>query len=250
MSQENEKLMKQYGNITLIQDELKDKKINFITDRPFSDMPILRKFEIGNAYQIKETDSGVDVYYEPCQLYPGNRIIFVKDIPEKGIVKGDVGEIDRISSFNKLEITLDRIDEKGLKIFARGIETTDVVYDADYKFAYFAKVNTAERNYYNENSTTLSGFEKVSHFASSSNPIAYTIRYKGELTSEVATLMREQFEQDKPELIELEKKGSYSFLLMSYIPTEKDPTHMDSFVRTKICYSLRKAIDKKNKPKM
>ena len=84
IKEHNEKMMKKFGYLSMILKEIEDKIINHVYFQPFEDMQIERKFDIGNAYQIKDLgDNKIDIYYEPVELYPGNKIIFIKDIPEK-----------------------------------------------------------------------------------------------------------------------------------------------------------------------
>ena len=225
----NEEIQKRYGNIPLAISSVNDRKINSICFTPFEDMEIKRSFEIGNAFQIKETEAGLDIYYEPVVLYSKNRMVFIKDIPEKGILKGDKCEISNINSRNKLEVVVDKVN--GVE-YVKGISPLDCVYDSDYKFAHFVKVSTANRIYISGNDNM--GYEKGSHFTNDNNPIVHTIRYKGALNKQVAIEMREQFEKDYPGLVKLEKEGTYAVLLTYKYPGHNgkyEPKEMDIYFR-------------------
>ena len=252
IKEHNEKMMKKYGYLGLIIKEVENKIINSIHFEPFDDMDIERKYDIGNAYQIKDLGNNkIDVYYEPVELYPGNKIIFIKDVPEKGINKGDTGEIYRVSTSGNLEVDLDKNDEKGRAMSVRGISPLTCVYNTEYKFAHFCKVETENKGYLSGNENM--GFKQVGHFTDSDFLFIYSIRYKGKFNKEMAINLREQFTKEKPGLIKLEEQGKCAFLLMDRYPgnnSKSEPTEMDAYRRPKKYSDLKVVKEIKNKPKM
>lgn len=252
IKEHNEKMMKKFGYLSMILKEIENKVINHISFQPFEDMEISRKYDIGNAYQIKELDNNkIDIYYEPVELYPGNKIIFIKDIPEKGINKGDTGEIYRISTSGNLEVDLDKNDEKGRAMSVRGISPLTCVYDTEYKFAHFCKVETENKGYLSGNEN--SGFKQVGHFTDSDYLFIHSIRYKGKFNKQMAISLREQFMKEKPGLVKLEEEGKCALLLMDRYPgnnSKSEPTEMDAYRRPKKYSDLKVVKEIKNKPKM
>lgn len=205
----NNEMLKKYGHMPLLSSKILGRKINSVSFMPLSTIEIQRSFEMGNAFQISDTANGLDVYYEPVGLWPGNKMVFVKDILSKGIVRGDVCEIEYISPSNKIEVSWLKND--GKKEYVRNISPTDIVYDADYRFAHFFKVNIGNNN--NPSIGNNIGSKKEGHFNDDMNQIIYTLRYKGQLTKEVAAQMQEQFKKVKPGLAKLQEEGKYAFVL-------------------------------------
>ena len=231
----------QKGYLRLLSKELQGLTIRSVSNTPFDKININRIFEIGSAYQIKkvieydDSDKRIDVYIEPFDLRPGNRVVFTENIPEKNIKKGDKGEILRINSNNTLDVETDN------RTYIRNLFTTACVYDADYKFVQFAKIHTAGQKYFSVNPTTNSGFQEESHWENAQNPIVCSVRYEGDLTPEKEIAIRELFEKFFPGAKKAEESGKYSFLLLSEQPysRSKKVLNLDEIITNKIRPKLK-----------
>jgi hypothetical protein len=202
---------------------------------------------LAKAYQIEEGENGLNVFCEPCWLSIGTRIKIIKTDEATGLLKGATGIVAGLKRNDERMVV--ELDNGGGLLSVE--DPTAWVVDADYRFVYFAKVNTHDKGYVAVDSSSMSGFARHGHFTQDERPIVHSIRYKGPLTKELAAQLREQFESEKPGLLRLEKNGEAAYLMLSHYPyPTREPRESDQFVRQKGATELKeqKTTQKKFRP--
>lgn len=190
---------------------LETDKIHSITFEPFADIAVKRIYDEANAYQAKSSPDGYKIYVEPASPHGGSCIIFIQDIEDKNIKKGDKGVViethtRRLNKENQATVTVDGKDVRvGLKSF---------VVDPDVKYLYFCKAYQANKGFWADTRT----LEKASHFTEDENVLIATCRYRGELTKEKVAQAKEEFDAIFPLIKKQEEEGKLAVLTLSSVP--------------------------------
>jgi hypothetical protein len=252
IKEKNQEILSNYNGMTSIiiasLIDIEKDNINSISFEPFENIEVKRYHNEYEAFQKVETEKGFDFYIEPATPYPGNRIIFVKDIPEKNIKKGDEGLIYGIKSINskRNEFQIDLNDNRNIRV-----DSSSCVLDTNYKFLYFAKVPVAGQKQLS-NLHNWDYLKDESHFADSDNSIICAMRIKGNLNKESLTLARESFYEKYPGAKKQEEEGKYSYLILNSFPTSSKSKELvnDYFKLHKITYDISTKIKNNLKHKM
>lgn len=253
IKEQNKEILSNYNTMTSIiiggLIDLEKEKINFISFEPFEDLEIKRYHNEYEAYQKVETKDGFNFYIEPSGVYPENRMIFIKDIEEKKIKKGDTGRIYRINGINsnrnsaEFEIALE--DYRTVSV-----ESNSCVFDTNYKYLYIAKIPVAGQKQFSNSNSDYSKDE--SHFADAEHSILCAIRVKGNINKDLVNQAQEFFYKINPGAKKLEEDGKYAYLILDSLPSSSKSKELknDSYRPHKKTYDLNLSVDLKVKLKI